>query len=444
MPTDKGGVYQRGGFWLDLVRGAGGQPISPRWYIWWYDAAGGRQRRKSTGTDNVRIACDRLDEHFLATHKPTATDQEVYSVSAAMTDYYLEHGSKRGSAASIKARLKLMSRFMDAEAKAGRLLDPFLPEHLDNLFLERFRTWALADPIVARKKDDDGNWVDGRSRDRQASTVEESIIQLKAAVNHAYNNRRIRYVPPLKHKSRASVTPVRTYRLSVNSLGEMLDYTMAGSGRYAGHGARLLPLRRYLIGAICTLARPDAVLDMSIIPERGQWMKEDRRFNLNPVGRAQTKKHRPIVPVNDLLHAWLSETEEWLVCRERSWFDADEQMERVAQIGVKAVRSGWDSMRAQLGIPTGWGPKLIRHSMASELRKRRVDPWELSGQLGHRVLKTSEIYAIYDPDYLGTVQLAIADIISDLMKTCGTALQPLQAESCARVQSELENRPFRT
>ena len=153
-------------------------------------------------------------------------------------------------------------------------------------------------------------------------------------------------------------------------------------------------------------------------------LKDDRRFNLNPAGRAQTKKHRPIVPVNDLLHAWLCDTEEWLVCKERSWFDTDEQIERVEQISVKAVRSGWDTMRTHLGIPKGWGPKLVRHSMASELRKRRVDPWELAGQLGHRVLKTSEIYAIFDPDYLSTVQLAIADILSDLEKSCGAALQP--------------------
>lgn len=424
MPTDKNSVYQRGSFWLDLARGAGGEPISPRWYIWWYDAAAGRQRRKSTGTDTVRLACDRLDEHYLATLKPTAADQEIYAVSTSMTDYYIEHGSKQTSATAIRSRLKLMSRFLDVEAEAGRLLDPFLPEHLDNLFLDRFRAWALADPIVARKKDGKGNWVDGQSRKRQASTVEESIIQLKAAINHAYNNRRIRSSPPLKHKTRAAVTPPRTYRLTVSNLGEMLDFTMRGAGNYAGHGARLLPLRRYLVGAICTLARPDAVLDMNSTAGREQWMEADRRFNLNPVGRPQTKKHRPIVPVNDLLHSWLSSTDEWLVCKERIWLDPDEQIERVEQIGVKAVRSGWDTMRAHLGIPDGWGPKLVRHSMASELRKRRVDPWELSGQLGHRVLKTSEIYAIYDPDYLSTVQVAIDDIILDILKTCGSALVP--------------------
>jgi hypothetical protein len=58
------------------------------------------------------------------------------------------------------------------------------------------------------------------------------------------------------------------------------------------------------------------------------------------------------------------------------------------------------------------------------LRKRRADPWELSGQLGHRVLKTSETDAICDPDYLGSVQLGINDVVSDLEKICGTTIRP--------------------
>ena len=71
MPTDKGGVYQRGGFWLDLDRGAGGKPTSPNWYIFHYDPSTGHQRRTSTRTSDVRLACDKLDQHFLALHKPT-------------------------------------------------------------------------------------------------------------------------------------------------------------------------------------------------------------------------------------------------------------------------------------------------------------------------------------------------------------------------------------
>ncbi|PAX06450.1 hypothetical protein [Sphingomonas lenta] len=424
MSTDKGGVYQRGGFWLDLVRGAGGEPLNDNWYIWWYDSERGRQRRKTTGTNNVRLACDKLDEHYLATFRPTAADQAVYDVSTALTDYFVEHGQKQISAEAIKARLKLMSRFIDHEAQAGRLATPFLPDHIDDYWLSRFREWALAEPIVSRRKDASGQWVAGSSRPRTASSTEESIIQLKAALNHAFRRRRIRYVPPLKHKTRAAVTPVRTYRLSMTALGEMIDFTVRGSGNYAGHADRLLSLRRYLIAAICTLARPDAIFDMSVLKERGQWLRADHRFSLNPEGRAQTKKHRPIVPVNDLLHVWLDATDEWFVCRERLVFEKGQEIERVEQIGVRSVKSGWDTMRTELRIPAGWGPKLIRHSMASELRRRRADPWELAGQLGHRVLKTSEIYAIYDPDYLSTVQAAIDDVLADLRRSTGDMLPP--------------------
>ncbi|MFX8848744.1 hypothetical protein ABTM68_21135, partial [Acinetobacter baumannii] len=79
------------------------------------------------------------------------------------------------------------------------------------------------DPIVARRKDADGNWINGKARARSPSTVEESVIQLKAALNHAFKARRVRYVPPLRHKTRDQVTPERSYRLSLDTLSEMLD-----------------------------------------------------------------------------------------------------------------------------------------------------------------------------------------------------------------------------
>ena len=64
--------------------------------------------------------------------------------------------------------------------------------------------------------------------------------------------------------------------------------------------------------------------------------------------------------------------------------------------------------------------------MASELRKRGVNPWELAGYLGHSLLNMTELYAIYDPAYLSTVAKGIDDIISDLCKIpgCAEALSP--------------------
>ena len=376
-----------------------------------------------TGTADVRIASERLDEHFLATHRPADADQAVYSVADAMADYWVEHGQHQSSSTAIKARLRLFSRFMDVEAEAGRLVDPFVPEHLDGRVLDRFRSWGLADPIVARRKDGSGNWVDGQRRARSASTVEESVIALKAALNSAFASRRTRYVPPIQHKARDQVTPQRTYRLSINAIGELLDYSMRGAGNYAGHADRLLPLRRYLIAGICTLARPDAILDMSVAAERGQWMRDERLFALNQAGRLQTKKVRPVMPVADLLHSWLENTDEWFVCRETTALDPKQKIEVTTQHGVDGIRSAWTGARKHLGIPAGWGPKLLRHSMATILANRRVDLIELEMALGHRVLgKTSSRYATFGPDYLGSVKMGIDDVVSDLTRMAGPAL----------------------
>lgn len=423
MSTVKGGVYQRGPYWLDYVRKSDGEPASDRWYIWWYDAAAGRQQRRSTRQSDVRLACDALDAHYLATHTATNADQAAYGVAEAMADYWIEKGQHLPSAAAIKSRFALFNRFRQIEQEAGRLPTPLLPDHLDNNLLDRFRKWGIADPLIARRKNEAGEWVDGKVRTRAPSTVEEAVIQLKAALNYAFNQRRTKYVPPLAHKTRDQVTPERTYRLSVAAIGELLDYTMSGAGNYAGHADRLLPLRRYLIAAICTLARPDAIYDMSVSRDREQWMQNERRFSLNQAGRFQTKKVRPVVPVVDLLHSWLTTTDDWFVCREQIRFDTKKQIEVTDQIRAASVRKAWDGARAQLGIPDGWGVKLIRHSMATILANRRVNLVELEMALGHRVLgKTSSRYAIFDPDYLSSVTAGIEDVISDLTRMAGPAL----------------------
>lgn len=423
MSQVKGGVYQRGPFWLDYVRGADGEPASTRFYIWWYDAVAGRLQRRSTRQSDVRLACDALDAHYLATHRSTEAEQAAYGVADAMADYWIEHGQHLPSAAAIKSRFAQFNQFREMEQAAGRMPSPLLPDHLDDRLLDRFRAWAITVPIVARKKDDAGNWIDGKSRPRAASTVEETVIQLKAALNFAFKARRTRYVPPLQHKTRAQVTSARTFRLSLETLGEMLDYTFRGAGNYTGHADRLLPMRRYLIAGICTLARPDAIFDMSVKAEREQWMQNERRFALNPSGRIQTKKVRPIVPVVDVLHSWLSATDEWFVCKERKRFDEKQQVDVIEQIGVGAVRSAWDGMREQFSIPEGFGPKLVRHSMSTILANRKVDLVELEIAMGHRAIKkTTSHYVIFDPDYLSSIRDGIEDVVSDLTRMAGPAL----------------------
>jgi hypothetical protein len=417
----KGGIYQRGAFWLDYDRGAGGVPKNDWLYICWYDQAQGRIRRKSTRERDVRLACDALDRHYLAVHSPSAQERETYTVSEALTDYWLEHGSRVSSAEAIRARLKLITRFMDIEANAGRLLDPFLPKQVDGRWIQRFRDWAKADPIVARRKNEQGEWVVSSQRRRSASTVEESVIQLKAALN--FTQKRSGHVPSFEHKTRAQVTPTRNDRLSVAAIAELLDFTVKGSGRYAGHADRLLPLRRYIIAAVTTLARPDAIIDMSVARSRGQWHPDMGVFDLNPAGRLQTKKYRAAVPVVGLLGEWLEATDEWFVSARRNIGSKEDPIWQ--QYRVAAVKSAWNTARAELKLPCGWGPKLLRHSTATLLANRRVPPTELKLLMGHEALQGSQnAYIIFAPDYLARSREVLEEIATELRSICPEALLP--------------------
>jgi len=59
-----------------------------------------------------------------------------------------------------------------------------------------------------------------------------------------------------------------------------------------------------------------------------------------------------------------------------------------------------------------------RQTMAVELRKRGVPPWEVQGILGHKSggYRTTEICAKYDPDYLSKSAQAIDDYMNEVLK----------------------------
>ena len=204
----------------------------------------------------------------------------------------------------------------------------------------------------------------------------------------------------------------------------MLSYSIGGPEGRLSDSARHLPLRRYLIAAITTLGRPDAIFDTSVDPARFQWMRDYHRFDLNQKGRIQTKKHRPVVPVSSVLDAWLEATDGMLVCKPVYVTD-ENSVPRVEQSPVDSIRSAWDSMRVRMDIPPGWGPKLIRHSVATILAAQGVNLQEIEILLGHRVIKkTTARYVVLQPDYLSSFQRVIEYLTEELTQICGQSLHP--------------------
>ena len=100
--------------------------------------------------------------------------------------------------------------------------------------------------------------------------------------------------------------------------------------RPAGELAYPIPLHRFLMISVATLARPDAAHDVSTAAERGQWNSKFHILNLNPKGRRQTKKYRPVVPVARQVAPWLDATKGYFVA-------------------ASSVRSAWDNMAAEIG-----------------------------------------------------------------------------------------------
>ncbi len=160
----------------------------------------------------------------------------------------------------------------------------------------------------------------------------------------------------------------------------------------------------YLMIATCTLARPAAVLDL-----RGaQFDEEHKRINLNPPGRKQNKKFRPILAAAPSLLPWLTRTS-----------SPGQRFVSYGGAPIKSIKTLWDLMRDEAGLDDRVTPYSIRHGMAREMRKRKVPGEQISIFLGHLPKgsdATTSIYAPYDPDYCSEAITAIESVLSEIRK----------------------------
>lgn len=405
MFNDKDAFYRRGEFFLDFDYGRNGKPRSPNLYIWWYSAETGRYHSASTRTADVEQAKRALDVHYLKQSRgecvcPTCgrpyDTNRGHLVADAIANYQTLHGDLQSSAEAVRARLVHVLDYLDT------LPNPAITcEEVDEEWVKGFRAWSLRQPIVARKKSKDGEWVAGKSRPRAPSTTENSVIQLRAAIQHAKALRNTTVDPAFKPIQTKALNRTPRWRPTVANMAEMLHYA---TEQPRGHA-----LRRFLIAAIGTGARPDAVMELSTDPRRQQWDSPRKLLNLNPAGRQQTRKYRAHVKAPAVLAAWLDET--------------DGQFVRSEDGPVASVRSAWDTMRQALRLPQEATLKSIRRGVATHLRASGVRPDQVELQLGHRALDpVTELYAPFDPTYLSEAHEALEELFTELSRLVPLAL----------------------
>lgn len=388
MPREPKELYRRGQFWLGWDRKLDGSLRSPFLAIFWYDPERGRERSTSTRTADVEQARHRLDAHYLERDRgasicPTCGQQRAvasgFLVTDAISNYQILHGQLRASSEAIAARLAHVVRYIATLPSAAVTC-----EQVNDEWVQRFRTWLTAQPIVS---------TGGNHRARSASTVENSVIQLAAVINAAHRrgdaSRAAGFRPiPLKE---LSATP--QHRATVPELAAMFRYALSRKRQSDGAG-----LHRFLIASVSTLARPDAAHEISTAADRGQWNSQRRVLDLNPRGRRQTKKYRATVRV--------------------PWQFA-EHLDNVAGkfVPVSTVRSAWRGMAIELNLPGDGesGMKLIRRSVAQLLRDRRVPAEEIELMMGHRKLDAvTDLYAAFRPEHLSNAVTALEGIIDEI------------------------------
>lgn len=375
-------LYQRGDYALHR------RPGRTNLEIIWYDAERRRERSASAGTDDLaegRIALDRLylthTGHRMCPHCHRPWDHEASpTVADAIADYLILIEGKAGAEAARHRLAHVIDYLAENDA---RIVCAAITEQ----WIDKFRTWALQRPVVSIK----GKVL----RERSLAHVEGSVMQLAAAINATPGQK-----AQFKARQQVDVARSPTYRADVATIAAMFNFCLRPDGgrsdkERAMMAATRINLLRYLQLAVASWARPETVLAV----KRDQWHADARVLDLNPARRLRTNKRLPMVPIARQCAPLLDVMDDL-------W------------IGVSTIRGSWDRMRETLALPDDRqaGPKLIRRSMATLVRRRIGEANWRQGEimLGHVSFATSDIYAIPDPANLGLVLRATEDIIAEI------------------------------
>ncbi len=143
-----------------------------------------------------------------------------------------------------------------------------------------------------------------------------------------------------------------------------------------------------------TVARPTAILELEwsrVDFERGQ-------IDFNPLGRRQTAKRRPIVPINSELHEALKKA-----------FEARQSAFVIERGGepIRSIKKAFQAASDRSGIKAT--PYTLRHTGAVWAAEAGVSMAALAQFMGHDDDRTTQKhYARFSPDYLKDVGDRIA------------------------------------
>lgn len=361
--------YIVGDFWLDKRRDG----KSPAWQIAWYDTATRQVRYRSTRTERLDDAKPVIHAHADKARSRQQQSPDEARIIPLLLTYWEEHGRKAVSPAQIASSLRAFIGFLfQDEAGMNAVVTDLTPA-----VLERFREWRMG--LHSYDVPWGGKDYQHSSKGVNGETVQRNLDDLRSALNHAVNNRRLPYVPRIQSVAGRYRSKPRDRVLSWEELGMIFWYAR----QFTDFG-------RYVALMLGTAVRPEAA--MAFHPRQYDGL---RMVDLHPGHWERTDKRNPVVPAIRPLRLILGQ-----------W-----QGEQYQQ--VKSRARAWRSMRAALGLPQDIIAKTIRHTIATRLYQDRMVPrHQISDLLGHtdHLAKTTRVYAKYDPTMMQEIERALSRI----------------------------------
>ena len=352
--------FELGEYWLSQ------RPNSPQWCRTYFDAETRQTRRASLGTGDLETAKAALAEWYTLHGRRDREEPRSVVLATVCARYQDKQGQHVRSAGIQRRNLTIILEALSPGITVGEFT------------LERQME-------VVRKLRGQG-YADG--------TIKRAMGAVKAAVNFAWKNGELDR--PVPFGTLPEGQP-RERVLSIEELAALWDATEPPH------------LQMFVMLLLGTAARPEAILQLT----RFQCDTARGIIDLNPPGRSQTKKRRPVVPMPDFLVPWIETANSHLV----QWKGKP----------IQKINKTWRTIRDDAGLSDDVVPYSIRHTVATELRSRGVPELEIAGMLGHAMpnFRTTGRYAKYAPDYLGKAREALDDLADEVGRLASRPITPV-------------------
>lgn len=280
MSSEK--LFEIAGTWIARIEGR------PSLYRFWYDAGTREIKRKSLKTADLEEAKSLVAGDVVIDSTSYPQDPECVLLVAVLVHYYENHSDKCPSASAARRAGELVLQFLEEECGFGAEVKV---AKFTKGFQARFAIWCAetfghSPSYISRNLSviSAACQFAAKTIVRQTSSGDFTEVKLlRFAPEICYD---VKWLAEMTQ--RAEPKP-REYVPSFEELASLLD--MDGSEI----------LRRYDLIALNTWARPEAVVDLSV---RAQIDFEHGLVDLNPPGRKQNKKRRPIIKLTENLRGW--------------------------------------------------------------------------------------------------------------------------------------------